>query len=468
MTTGSPAIDQDEVTADATSTRRRRLLARWKAGAAPIETVLARQTPPAVATIALLVLWFLVIVLGRVWGLLLEAQRVAITLYVPPILGAIRQDFGPRFLIPVGVGLAGAFALPRLIARFRWRAAVALATGSTLLWWVVLARIDPDGGLTRGLEWWMFEAAAADVSRDPLGYLRGFTDALPTYSVQVRGHPPGLPLMLGGLDRLGLPGPGWAATFILAIAISGIPAVLITIRRVASEHAARMAMPFLVLAPSAAWFATSYDAMFAAIGAWFILCLVLATESAGKRRVALCVGAGALATLLILFSYGMGLMGAVAVVIVIARRAWFIVLLTAAASLAFTAALVPLGFWWISGLQATIHEYHTLDVVRPYNYFVFNNVAAWFLAIGPATLVGLTRLRDRKLWLLVGGGLLAVVTANLSGLSQGEVERIWLPFTLWVLPAGAALSGRGRATTGWLALQVVSSVGLAVVVTTYW
>jgi len=468
MTTGSPAVDKDRLPTDATTTRRQRWLARWRAGAVPIETVLATQPPSAVATIALLTIWCLVIALGRVWGLLLEAQRVAITLYVPPILGAIREDFGPRFLIPLAVGFAGVFGLPRLIARLRWRGAVLVATGATLLWWLVLARIDPDGGLTRGLEWWMFEQAAGGAARDPLGYLRGFTDALPGYSVQVRGHPPGLPMLLGGLDRIGLKGPDWAAVVVLAIAASGIPAVLLTIRHVASEHAARMAMPFLVLAPTAAWFATSYDAMFTGIGAWFVLCLVLAAGGNARSRTMLCIAGGFLAAVLIHSPYGMVLMGAVALVALVARRAWFVVALTTVAALVFTAALVPFGFWWISGLQATIHEYHTLGVVRPYNYFVFNNVAAWFLTIGPATLVGLSRLRDPKLWLLVGGGLLAVVTANLSGLSEGEVERIWLPFTVWVLPAGAALSGRGRATTGWLALQVLSTLGLAVVVATYW
>ena len=44
-----------------------------------------------------------------------------------------------------------------------------------------------------------------------------------------------------------------------------------------------------------------------------------------------------------------------------------------------------------------------------------------------------------RLWLLVGGGLAAVAIADLSGMSKGEVERIWLPFLPWVLLAAAAL-----------------------------
>ena len=53
-----------------------------------------------------------------------------------------------------------------------------------------------------------------------------------------------------------------------------------------------------------------------------------------------------------------------------------------------------------------------------------------------------------RLWLLVGGGLLAALAADVSGLSSGEVERIWLPFTIWVLPAGAALWTSRRARAG--------------------
>ena len=52
------------------------------------------------------------------------------------------------------------------------------------------------------------------VAQDPGAFLRTFTDRALTYPVHVRGHPPGLPLLLGGLDRLGLGGEWWMAALV--------------------------------------------------------------------------------------------------------------------------------------------------------------------------------------------------------------------------------------------------------------
>ncbi len=64
--------------------------------------------------------------------------------------------------------------------------------------------------------------------------------------------------------------------------------------------------------------------------------------------------------------------------------------------------------------------------------------------------------------MLPAGALAAVAIAIVSGLSKGEVERIYLPFALWLLPAAAALPDRQR--RWWLAAQV----GTAVVVQLGW
>ena len=68
------------------------------------------------------------------------------------------------------------------------------------------------------------------------------------------------------------------------------------------------------------------------------------------------------------------------------------------------------------------------------------------------------RLRDLRLWLVIAGALLAVAIADVSNYSKGEVERIWLPFTVWVLAAGALLPLR------WWRLLLVSQVATAVAV----
>ena len=71
------------------------------------------------------------------------------------------------------------------------------------------------------------------------------------------------------------------------------------------------------------------------------------------------------------------------------------------------------------------------------------------------------------MWLLVGAALLAVALAGISGMSKGEVERIWLPFAVWVLPA-AAVFGFPRRASRWLALQVAFTIGLQTLVRSPW
>jgi methylthioxylose transferase len=123
-----------------------------------------------------------------------------------------------------------------------------------------------------------------------------------------------------------------------------------------------------------------------------------------------------------------------------------------------------------------------LRVSRPFWYFVLGDLSAWALALGPAMAVALVRLRGwpggsgwwrrsgtrrgHGLALLVAGGVAAALLADLSGMSEAEVERIWLPFGAWVLLAGASLAGR-RARP-WLALQAASAVVLVALVTTQW
>ncbi len=97
------------------------------------------------------------------------------------------------------------------------------------------------------------------------------------------------------------------------------------------------------------------------------------------------------------------------------------------------------------------------------------NAACLAILLGPALVVALARIRDRKLWLLVGGALVVLGAAMISGMSKGEVERIWLPFAVWLLPAGAVLAAtRLRVTTAWLGLQATTAIVIATAVKTSW
>ena len=118
--------------------------------------------------------------------------------------------------------------------------------------------------------------------------------------------------------------------------------------------------------------------------------------------------------------------------------------------LAFMAA----GFSWLDGLEATRSAYLAgVALERPDRYFILANLVVLAVAVGPATVAALTWLRDRSAWWLVGGALVGVVAADLSTLSKGEVERIWLPAVPFLVLATCAIRGRG-ARRAWLAAQL--------------
>ncbi|MEU9362984.1 hypothetical protein AB0D35_33615, partial [Streptomyces sp. NPDC048301] len=57
----------------------------------------------------------------------------------------------------------------------------------------------------------------------------------------------------------------------------------------------------------------------------------------------------------------------------------------------------------------------------------------------------------QRLALLTLAAVLALLVADLSGMSKAETERIWQPFVVWLMPAAALLPDPGR--RGWLAAQ---------------
>ncbi|MCU0268998.1 MAG: hypothetical protein MUF83_10150 [Acidimicrobiales bacterium] len=420
-------------------------------------------------TVLPLVVWVGLLRFANVRGRQLE-QQIDLNIPAVPLFGFIYDE--PRWahvLIPVAVG-AALVALAPLAARLlAWPVLLVAAPLASTSWAAALARVDRGGGLTRGLlHEQEYLTDLPRISGDPGGFLRTFTEDIATYHVHVRGHPPGFVLLLSGLDRLGLATPGWIAALCLAGGAAAVVAVLVTARDVAGEDVARRAAPFVVLAPAVIWVATSADALYAGLAAWTAALLVLALRRTGRRADLLALGGGVLAALAVLGSYGMVLIGAVPLVVAVAERRVRPLLVGTASAVATLALLVPFGFWWPAGLAATRHEYDILPLERPFSFFVVANLAAWGLALGPATAVALARLRDRRLWLLVGGGVAAAVAADLSGLSNGEVERIWLPFTLWVLPAGAVLAVRAWPARAWLALQAATAVVIVATVRTEW
>jgi hypothetical protein len=270
----------------------------------------------------------------------------------------------------------------------------------------------------------------------------------------------------------------------------------VAVREVADEAAARYLAPFLVLSPAAIWAVASADGMFAAVGAWSVCLLVLATRPGRSARsgAVLAGAAGVVAGIGINLSYGLVLGPLIGVAVVAARRRWELLVPAAVGGAAVVGLAAIGGFWWFDGLAATRVRYEAgISSERDRWYFtLLGNPAAFAVALGPAVAVAIARVRDRRLWLLGGAALAVAALANLSGLSKAEVERIWLPFAVWatVLAAGLPLLGRsvpmrGRGTdpgpdptddvdrwpalaTTLLALQVLTAVAVEALVQTPW
>lgn len=270
--------------------------------------------------------------------------------------------------------------------------------------------------------------------------------------------------MLWLLQRLGLGAPVWAAFLMVSVGASAVAAVLLTVRRLADEQAARAAAPYLVLAPAAVWMATSGDAFFTGVGAWAVAATVLATTCAARRWSVL---AGALWAVALLSSYGLVLLAPVAVGVAVSRRRPDVLAVTGATAVTMLVVVGTLtGFWWHEGLQATRELYLAgFAATRSATVFVWLNLAAVAIALGPVVVPAVRRARG-PVAMLALGAVAGIVVADLSQLSKAEVERIWLPWIPWILVATAALPLAQRRR--WLTLQAGTAVVVQLALRSPW
>ncbi|WP_374701515.1 hypothetical protein [Streptomyces maremycinicus] len=426
----------------------------------------------------------------------------------PPVLASWGPHVGPGTPAAVAVAAATAGYGPSLAARLPWRALLAAAWGTATAWIFSLALIDGWGrGVAGRLTSRHEYLQAIGRFQDVPAALRGFTrhillESPDNWPAHVAGHPPAATLTFVLLDRIGLRGAGWAGTWCVVVGATACAAVLVAVRALADEGLARRAAPFLVLAPAAVWMGTSADAYFAAVAAWSVALLALAVT--GRRTSGAALGSGLLLGLSCYLSYGLTLFALVgAAVLLLGRghvreRPELLLLLFAGAAVVPTAFTLA-GFDWWEAYRLLVTRYRQgAGGVRPYGYWVWANLACTVLITGLATAAGLRRtaatLRrargkglprpdgphrsgpysgphsgphsgpDARLALLVAAALLALLVADLSGMSKAETERIWLPFALWLLPACAFLT-RPRV---WLAAQAILALLLNHLLLTGW
>lgn len=400
----------------------------------------------------------------------------------PPFHGWFApQWFGPGTIPALALGLGGWWWAARRAGPAGWRSLLLATYLLSLGWCLSLALVDGTSGLSRVLgspEEYLPTARRID---DVGLLLREYVDRIPydaaprNWPTHVAGHPPLMLLFFAGLVQVGLGG-DLAAGVVVTVVGATIPvAVLVALRALGVEALARRVAVPLALTPAAVFVAVSGEAVVAAVVAWGMACLALAT-----RRWPWAVPAGLLLGAACLMSYGVPLVGLVALAVIAAGRAWR----TPVLPVAVAAALVPVlglavaGFaWWEA--YPVLHDryWDGIAEVRPASYWLWGNLAALAVVLGPAVWAGLgvlaTRLRprtwipeERVVVLLAGAAVLVVLVADASRMSKSEVERIWLPFVPWLALAVALVPERWRSRA--LLAQVVAALLVQHLLYTTW
>ncbi|MFD8454995.1 hypothetical protein ACFV27_09430 [Streptomyces antimycoticus] len=425
---------------------------------------------------------------------MLAAVAAAVLFAVAAVVGTLIQradhslyvDWAPLYadwLPHVGPGTPAALAVaaavvvhgPRLAARLPWRGLLGAVWAASMAWIWSLALVDGwQRGVAERLTARHEYLRGVDRFHDIGAALRGFTGHIlltqpDHWPAHIAGHPPGAVLTFVGLDRLGLGGGAWAGAFCITVGGSAAAAILVTLRALGQERAARAAAPFLVLAPGAVWVGASADGYFTAVAAWGLALLALAATRTVRAPGAVAFGSGLLLGLTAYLSYGLTLLALPAVAVLLlartARPLPFALMGAAAVAGAFTLT----GFQWWEGYSLLVERYYQgVASDRPYAYWVWANLAVATVVAGPAGVAGVRRMLsavpDTVRRLRPGGPgapdglvaltfavLLALAVADLSGMSKAETERIWLPFLVWLLPTAALLPAVDRRR--WLVAQ---------------
>lgn len=401
-----------------------------------------------------------------------------------PIFGWWRPHMGWGTVPAILIGLFAVVSGQSLAQRLSWRRLTFATWATSFAWAFALAMIDGwqpgfAGRLTARHEYLRQVPGITDIPEAVRTFASRILDFQPnSWITHVSGHPPGALLTFVWLDRIGLGGGAWAGLFCVLVGSSAAAAVIVAVRALCGERTARLVAPFAAVAPTAIWIAVSADGYYAGVAAWGIALLALAVRGTGRRAVLTGAGSGLLLGWGIFLNYGLALMALPALAVLICapnRRAAVRAAIPAvAAALAVVGVFAIAGFWWFDGYTLVQQRYwQGIANNRPFQYWGWANLASVVCAVGLGTVAGIGRVFDiaaikrrSGIHLLVLAALVAILFADLSRLSKAETERIWLPFEVWLLAAGALLPV--RAQRWWLSLNVIGALLLNHFIFTNW
>lgn len=381
----------------------------------------------------------------------------------PPLHADLDVRLGPGTIPAIALGILAILYASRLSASAPWRLLLVGSFVVAAAWLASLALVDGLDGL----------GAILDHRTEYLQTARGVTNLLTTlheyvsripldsahhWPIHIAGHPAGALVFFWVLVQAGLGSWLTAGIVVTLIAATTPVAVLITMRRLGAEAQARTVAPFLVIGPAAIWMSVSADGMFTAVAAWGLCCLALAATA--RSRIALAgwaIGAGLLLGYCVMLSYGLPLLGVLAIAVLVAGRRWWPLPWAFAGAILVILGFAAAGFQWWEAYPALVGRYWDgIASDRPIGYWIWANLAALAFSAGP--IVGASigaavqRARvlrervqpERVVVLLVLAAAASILLADLSGMSKAEVERIWLPFVPWLLIGIALLPARWR------------------------
>ncbi|MFC7529204.1 hypothetical protein [Actinoplanes sp. GCM10030250] len=370
---------------------------------------------------------------------------------------------------------------PALAARLSWRPLLALSYATAVAWTLSLALIDGwqrgvAGRLTTDHEYLHEVPGVTDIPAMLGTFTTRILDFQPdSWTTHVSGHPPGALLVFVWLDRAGLSGGGWAGVLCILTAALVAVAVPHTVRLLGTDETARTVLPFAVLFPGAVWAGVSADGLFAGVTATGITMLAYGVT---RGRAIGALAGGALLAFGCYLSYGLVLMAPIALAVVLLGRHRRTAGWAFAGAAPVVAAFTTAGFSWLTGYHLVIERYYQgIAADRAYAFWAWANLALMTVAAGPAAAVHLRRAvlstvspRQPRAanvsWVLTLAAAAAIVAADLSGYSKAEVERIWLPFAVWLMAGAALIPPADR--RAWLVAQAVVALVVNHLLLTTW